>query len=225
MTLGMHEHEAAGMETAHEHCAAVESGSPNQQRGGRIDWALHRVLRRRAGLWSIAAAAGLVLIYVGVLALANSLEHAFGEFTRLWYWMVPLVLGFAAQVGLFAYARAATQGEGTVHARGVAASGGTSTLSMVACCAHHLADVLPLIGLAGAATILAQYQNLFLLLGVLSNIVGLVYVLGLLHKHGLYPKRTSLLSLCARWPLHRALPLVAIVCGLVLGTAVIAAVA
>jgi hypothetical protein len=221
MIADTHEHGAGSVGRNQDHYATEQIGGSGERPGGRIEWDLHRVLRRRASTWSILAAAGLVVVYVGLLALANSLEHALGEFQRLWYWMVPLILGFAAQVGLFAYARTATRGEGSVHARGVAASGGTSTLSMVACCAHHLTDVLPLIGLAGAAMFLAQYQNLFLLLGVLSNVVGLVYVLGLLHQHGLYPRRASLLSLCARWPLHRALPAIAIVCGLVFVAAVI----
>jgi hypothetical protein len=186
---------------------------------GRIGWEQHRVLRTRATLWGAVAAAVLVVVYVGVLALANSLEHAVDEFQRLWFWMAPLILGFALQVGLFAYARRATRNSGSVHAAGVAASGGTSTLSMVACCAHHLTDVLPLIGLAGAATLLAQYQSLFLLLGVLSNVVGLVYVIGLLHRHGLYPSRRSVLSWVARWPMQRAFRAVVVVCALVFATA------
>lgn len=111
-----------------------------------------------------------------------------------------------------------------MHTRGVAASGGTSTLSMVACCAHHLTDVLPLVGLAGAAVVLAQYQGLFLLLGVLSNLVGLVYMLGLLHKHGSYPGGRSVLSVFCAWPLHRALPGVAVFSGLVFLASVVVAV-
>jgi hypothetical protein len=76
---------------------------------------------------------------------------------------------------------------------------------MVACCAHHLTDVLPVIGLAGAATLLATYQDVLLLLGVLSNVVGVTYMLGLLRKHRLYPSRASLLSVALRWPVDRAL--------------------
>jgi len=181
----MHAHHVESDSVAHDACAASRTvGRERPPAGkGRIDWELHLNLRRRGMTWGVLAAAGLAVVYVGVLALANSIEHALFEFQQLWYWMAPLVLGFAVQVGLFAYARTATLGEGTVHARGVTASGGASTLSMVACCAHHLTDVLPLIGLAGVAMVLAQYQSIFLLLGVLSNIVGLTDVLSLLHKH------------------------------------------
>lgn len=173
---------------------------------GRIDWPLHRTFRALAIGRGVLAGVFLIGVYTGILAAANSLQHAVDEFMRLWYWMLPLVVGVALQVGLFAYARRATRGEHGAHARGVVASGGASTLSMVACCAHHVTDVLPVIGFAGAITLLASYQGLFLLLGVLSNLVGLVYVLGLLRRHGLYPNRRSALSLALAWPVDRALP-------------------
>ncbi|BDG02400.1 hypothetical protein [Anaeromyxobacter oryzae] len=173
---------------------------------GHVDWSLHRSLRARGFGWGALAGALLIGVYAGTLAVANSLEHLLDELVRLEFWMVPLVLGFSLQVGLFAYARgAARAGHSTAHARGVVASGGASTLSMVACCAHHLGDVLSVIGVAGAVTLLATYQTVFLLVGVLSNFVGLVYVLGLLRRHGLFPGRTSLLSLALRWPVDRAL--------------------
>ena len=183
--------------------------------GGRIGWVEHRELRKRASVWGVLGGVALVAVYVGVLVLANSTEHALSEFRRLWYWMTPLVLGFAVQVGLFAYARAATRGGTVAHARGVVVSGGASTVSMVACCAHHLTDVLPLIGLAGAALILTNYQTLFLLLGLLSNIVGLVYMLGMLRRHGLFPERGGLLALSVRWPAERALVPVAVTAALI----------
>jgi hypothetical protein len=158
--------------------------------------------------WGFVAGACLLAVYVGVLALANSLDHALAEFQRLWFWMVPIVGGFALQVGLFAYVRSATRSDPVGHGHGVVASGSASTLSMVACCAHHLTDVLPLIGLAGAALVLASYQSLFLLLGVLSNTVGLVYVLGIIRRHGLFASESSLLTRSVSWPVDTALPYV-----------------
>ena len=184
--------------TATGHCTAAPTAN------GRLDWPLHRSIRRRA-LWSACAGgAALIAVYLGVLAVANSLEHALTEFLRLWFWMTPIIVGFAAQIGLFAYARGAS-GAHAGHGRGVAASGGASTVSMVACCAHHLTDVLPLVGLAGAAFFLSAYQSLFLLLGALSNLVGLVYLLGILHRHRLFPAQRSLLALIVARPVDRAL--------------------
>ncbi len=168
----------------------------------------HATARRAGFVWAAAAALGLLSVYVLVLGLANSLQHVVDEFLRLWPWMSALTVGFATQVGLFGYARAAMRGGRAAGSGAVAATGGTSTLSMVACCAHHLTDVLPLMGLAGAAFFLAAYQQLFLLLGVLSNLVGLVYVMGVIRRHRLYPPPPSLLSLGVRWPVDRALPYV-----------------
>lgn len=171
--------------------------------------------------WGCSGGVALVAVYLVVLALANSTEHALSEFGRLWYWMTPLVLGFAVQLGLFAYARGTTRGRTTAPARGVVASGGASTLSMVACCAHHLTDVLPLIGLAGAAFVLAAYQTLFLLLGLLSNVVGLVYLLGILRRHGLFFAQGGLLAWLLRWPVERAVVPIAALSALVFVVAVI----
>jgi uncharacterized integral membrane protein len=189
--------------------------------GSQLSWAQHRGLRNAAFVWGVSAGVALVAVYLGVLALANSADHAVTEFQRLWHWMTPLILGFAVQVGLFAYARAATRGGHAAHARGVVASGGASTVSMVACCAHHLTDVLPLVGLAGAALFLTRYQTLFLLLGVLSNVVGLVYMLGLLRRHGLVPARRGLLALSVRWPVERALLPVAVASAVIFIAAVV----
>lgn len=200
------------------------SEAEDVQPQGRVDWVLHRRLRLRAAVWGGAGVILLVLVYVGVLVAANSVEHAVTDFGRLWHWMVPIILGFGLQLGLFAYARGAASRRNTTSARGVVGSGGTSTLSMVACCAHHLTDVLPLIGLAGAAVFLTAYQSIFLLLGLLSNVVGIVYLLGVLRRHGLFPTEGSWLSTAVRWAAARVLPVVVFACTIVLGVGILLAV-
>lgn len=77
-------------------------------------------------------------------------------------------------------------------------------MAMVACCAHHLTDVLPLVGLAGAAVFLSSYQSLFLLLGVLSSFVGITYMLGLLRRHAMLPPLPSKLATLLQFPFDRA---------------------
>jgi hypothetical protein len=44
---------------------------------------------------------------------------------------------------------------------------------MVACCAHHLADLLPFLGASGAAAFLYDYRLAFVLVGVGVNAVGI----------------------------------------------------
>lgn len=172
---------------------------------GRVEWSRHLVLRQR-GLWiATFAGAALVAVYVVVLMLANSLAHVGSELTRLWPWLSVLVFGFAAQMGLFSYARGAAK-EHHMPSAGVAASSVTSTASMLACCAHHLTDVLPLVGLTSAALFLANYQRVFLVLGVGSNLLALTYLLTHLKKHRLFPERSSLLGGAVGLPWERAMP-------------------
>ena len=88
-------------------------------------------------------------------------------------WLVgPIMVGFGVQVGLYAYlktvAHAAARGTGALAGAG----GGTSTAAMVACCAHHVTDVLPLLGLSAAATFLAEYRIPFMVVGLATNLIG-----------------------------------------------------
>jgi hypothetical protein len=44
---------------------------------------------------------------------------------------------------------------------------------MVACCAHHVSDVLPLLSLSAAATFLAEYRLPFMAAGLVINLIGI----------------------------------------------------
>lgn len=174
---------------------------------GKVSWAIHVDARRRAALWAALAVGTLLVLYTMVLALSTSLEHAGEQIIDLWGWLVPVFIGFGVQVGLFAYARRVTREAARVGSGAVVVSGGASTLSMIACCAHHLADLLPVLGLSGAAVFLTRFQGQFLLLAILSNVLGLVHILGLMRKHRLFPARDSLLTQVLRVPFERLLPL------------------
>lgn len=132
----------------------------------------------------IGAFASLILLvfYFSILSLAESLSHAVSQFWQSWYWILLLVAGFGTQVGLFAFVR---EKQKAVSGKTVAASGGVSTGAMIACCLHHAADVLPLMGLAAAAAFLTQYQVWFIILGVLSNLVGIAMLLELIQRNNL----------------------------------------
>jgi hypothetical protein len=64
----------------------------------------------------------------------------------------------------------------------VGASGGTSVTAMVACCLHHVTDVLPILGLSAAATFLTRYQRPFMLAGLGMNILGIIIMLVVLYR-------------------------------------------
>jgi copper chaperone CopZ len=121
-----------------------------------------------------AAAAALLAFYLGLITLAQGWEHAVQQLAEDRWFVLALASGFGVQGGLFAYLRALHAG---ARAAGVAASTGTSATAMLACCAHHLADVLPIVGVAGAAAVLDAYKTPLLWLGVAMNLGGVVYLL------------------------------------------------
>jgi hypothetical protein len=53
---------------------------------------------------------------------------------------------------------------------------------MVACCLHHVTDVLPVLGLSAAATFLTRYQRPFMLMGLGMNLVGVLVMLIILYR-------------------------------------------
>jgi hypothetical protein len=53
---------------------------------------------------------------------------------------------------------------------------------MVACCAHHVTDVLPILGLTAAAAFLAEYQTLFMWVGLGTTLTGIAVMLFILFR-------------------------------------------
>lgn len=184
---------------------------PGGDHSGSGDSGPYRAATHAAWRWGILAALGLAMMYGVTLSLLNGLAYALDTFLALWYWMTPLVTGFAVQVGMYGYSRSLARAGVSPHASGVVASGGASAVSMVACCAHHLTEVLPLMGFAGVTLFLSSYQTVFLLAGVLSNLVGITFLLGEMQRHHLYAPQGRLLPWVMRLPVRRALPYVAAV--------------
>ena len=123
-----------------------------------------------AGLLGALFLAGL---YLGIVTLAQGWDHAAELFRQDKALIVPIIAGFGIQVGLYTFIRvglhATARGMGTMTGAG----GGTSTVAMVACCAHHVADVLPVLGLTAAATFLAAYRITFMLVGLGTTLSGI----------------------------------------------------
>lgn len=159
------------------------SASPSpalQQTLGGADNALRssapgaRTPLRRPAVFGLLATLGLLAFYLGVISLAQGWAHALQQLADDRWFVGTIATGFGAQVGLFTYLRGL---HAQAAAGGVAASTGTSTAAMLACCAHHLADVLPIIGLSGAAIFLNAYRTPLLWLGIVMNLAGVVYLL------------------------------------------------
>jgi hypothetical protein len=138
---------------------------------------------------SIASLA-LLSTYFIILTIAGSIEYATRQFLDIWYWILILVLGFGGQVGLFVYIKNAIREKTTKLNAEIATTGGITTGSMIACCAHHVTDVLPIIGLSAAAIFLIRYQIPVIILGIFSNLIGLTIMLNTIQKHSLFNERS-----------------------------------
>jgi len=104
------------------------------------------------------------------------------QFRQMWYWIFALAGGFGVQVGLFSYLKMIIKHESGPATAITATSTGTSTMGMIACCAHHLTEVLPIVGLSGAAIFLINYQIPLIILGIIINFVGIVYTIRVLKR-------------------------------------------
>ncbi len=147
----------------------------------------------------------MLLLYAGVLSIANSPAHAFEQFLYMWYWILPLISGFSLQAGLFVYIRNRMIEMKASGASGgsLAASGGMSGSAMVACCAHHLTDLLPVLGLSAAAIFVTRFQSVFLLVGVVSNVLGIIYMLKVIQKNNLSSNKHGILSIVLKLDMRK----------------------
>lgn len=150
-------------------------------RRGAAPPALGRVPWRPVG-FGVLGAAGLLAFYLGMITLAQGWGHAVQQLAEDRWFVGAVMAGFGAQVGLFAFLR-------QLHARhaaaagSVAASTGTSTAAMLACCAHHLTEVLAVVGLSGAAVFLNAYKVPLLWLGIAMNVAGILYLARQIRQH------------------------------------------
>jgi hypothetical protein len=121
-------------------------------------------------------------IYFGLVSLAGSPAHALDLFWQDRFFVVPILTGFGVQVGLFSRLKLETAGSMAAAGATTAAGGGMSTAAMVACCAHHIADVLPVLGLSAAAGFLAKWKEPFLVIGLLTNLAGILTMIRALRQ-------------------------------------------
>lgn len=127
----------------------------------------------------------LTSLYLGLVSWAESLQHAV-EFLWQDRWIIfPIILGFGVQSALYIILKK------RLFVPGVSAgpsgaltgtSGATSTVAMAACCAHHVTDVLPILGLTAVATFLAEYRTAFMLMGLGTTVIGITVMLVILFK-------------------------------------------
>ena len=126
--------------------------------------------------WGAGGILALLALYFATLTLVSGWEFARSQFADFWYFIVALAAGFGIQVGLYIRLRHlahASAGKGAV-----AVSGTTSTAAMISCCAHYLANVLPVLGATGIVVFVSQYQVELFWIGIAANLIGIVYIAG-----------------------------------------------
>jgi hypothetical protein len=133
----------------------------------------------------LTGSAFLFALYLSLVSWAESPQHALQYYWQDRWIVIPIMLGFGIQMGLYVTLKMRLFVPVSIMGPSGAltgTSGATSTLAMTACCAHHLTDVLPILGLTAAATFLAEYRNLFMLFGLGMTLVGIVVMLVILLK-------------------------------------------
>ena len=120
----------------------------------------------------VVGATALLGIYLGIISLAQGVEHAFEQLATDALFVGLIAAGFGTQIALFVELRAVDRRH-RAAADVTAASTGTSAAAMLACCAHHLVDLLPLVGLSAAAVFLDAYKTPLFLVGITMNVIGI----------------------------------------------------
>jgi len=142
-------------------------------------------------IFGFMAAAGIIGFYLGLLTIVSNWYNATSQFAQYWGWIIALAAGLGIQATLFSHIKSQLKGKSIKTAKSsLAASGGVSTASMAACCAHYLVALLPAFGLpffSAASAGLAKYQVEFFFLGVISNVFGIFIMIRTMNKYGLIP--------------------------------------
>ena len=125
--------------------------------------------------YGVLASALLIALYALIVGAISGINFAQEQFLAYWYFIVTLAIGFGIQVGLYVYARALVK-NGMGGAKVLGVTGATSTVAMVSCCAHYLANILPILGVAGALTVVASYQTELFWAGIVLNLAGIAYI-------------------------------------------------
>ena len=119
----------------------------------------------------------LLAFYFIIVTTVSGFQFALSQFSSYWYFLISLALGFGIQIGLYSYLKWLVKNSNMkIAGKTVAMTGTTSTLSMISCCAHYLANILPILGIAGVLSVIAQSQVEIFWIGLAFNIFGIVFI-------------------------------------------------
>ena len=126
-------------------------------------------------LKGLLGSSALLIFYFTVVTSISGWQFAQDQFSKFWYFILSLALGFGIQISLYTYLKNSIHSKNK-SARVLVASGMTSGATMISCCAHYLANILPILGITGFITIITQYQVQLFWVGLLANLAGILYM-------------------------------------------------
>ncbi len=124
---------------------------------------------------------GMLVILFNIL-IASLAEGSFGKGYQvfltngIFVYLIPLAVG--VQMGLFRYHRNMTAEKKLFGSEKVGITGSvTSSLTMLACCLHHVSDLLPTVGfILATSSFFIQYKDTIIIIGLLANAAGSAYI-------------------------------------------------
>lgn len=124
----------------------------------------------------------LLAIYLLLMRITTgSMETAISQFNYYRSWILVLSVGFGIQLALYKLLKIKHKNSAETN-KMTKVTGTTSTATMVACCAHHAVDVLPVLGASALVSFLGAYTKELFTVGIVFNLFGIGFMLK--HLHG-----------------------------------------
>lgn len=120
------------------------------------------------------------LYFVLMFIFTRSILATMSQFQSLWFWILSISIGFGVQTFLYVeYRRLSNLNYSN---RITVVSGTASTISMVACCTHHLVDFMPFVWISVGSAAFTSWQKPLLFISLIVNLFGIVLMLRNLRK-------------------------------------------
>ncbi len=123
--------------------------------------------------------------YSGIFTWLQGWDYAKAQFSANRGYVVPIWIAFGVQAAIYSVLRfrlLVPMGSTAHGGAMLGTTGGTSVTTMVACCLHHVADVLPILGISAVATFLARYQRPFMRLSLAINLIAITLMVSILYR-------------------------------------------
>ena len=118
----------------------------------------------------------LLALYLLLMRITTgSFETAVSQFIFYRPWIATLSVGFGIQMALYKLIKIKHM-ESSSTGKVAKVTGATSSATMVACCAHHAVDILPIVGASALASFLGAYTKELFAVGIVFNLFGIGYM-------------------------------------------------